>query len=203
VCIHANRLPNQTHWARGLKAAFILNGYQCEVTDDPVKESDIHVVLGPHFAKRYHLNHRTILLDRCYYRGDPEHVSLGWLNPDGGRTFHKGEGRTPPKQKPIKTGDKTLFLADWRGPVEAADTVRYHPAQHKATETLQDAISRHDIAIGYGTTALVEAALEGLQIVCKDPRHILNQPDWLELLPYADWGYDELPEAVQFLMETQ
>jgi hypothetical protein len=49
----------------------------------------------------------------------------------------------------------------------------------------------------------VEAALEGLQIVCKDPRHILNQPDWLELLPYADWGYDELPEAVQFLMETQ
>ncbi|WP_372810071.1 hypothetical protein [Litorivivens sp.] len=203
VCIHANRLPHQRHWAGGLKEAFKAHGFECEITEDPQKESDIHVVLGPHFAKQYHLDHKTILLDRCYYRGDPEHISLGWMNPDGSRTFYKGEGREPPTVKPMKTGDRTLFLADWRGPVEEADTVRYHPAEHKATETLQEAISRHDVAIGYGTTALVEAALEGLRIVCKDPRHILNQHDWLNLLPYADWAYEELTEAVAFLMEKQ
>ena len=201
ICIHANpRLPHQRQWAGGLKAAFSINGYESEITDDPQKKADIHVVLGPHYAKRYHLHHRTILLDRCYYRGDPEHVSLGWMNPDGSRTFTKGEGRPPPKVKPQKTGSKTLFLADWRGPKEAADTIRYHPAEHNATESLQEAISRHSVAIGYGTTALVEAALKGLGIVCRDPGHIINQPDWLELLPYADWHYDELPEAIEHLM---
>lgn len=123
------------------------------------------------------------------------------MNPDGSRTFYKGEGRGPPKVKPMKTGSRTLFLADWRGPIEQADTVRYHPAEHKAAETLQEAISRHDVAVGYGTTALVEAALEGLRIVCKDPRHILNQPDWISLIPYADWSYSELNEAVAFLMD--
>lgn len=161
------------------------------------------MVLGPHFAKSYHLNHKTILLDRCYYRGDPEHISLGWMNPDGSRTFHKGAGRNPPVPKPQKTGNRIIFLADWRGPIEEADTVRYHPAEHNATETLQEALSRHDVAVGYGTTALVEAALEGLRIVCRDDKHILQRPDWLELLPYADWGYDELTEAVGHLFRIQ
>lgn len=55
-----------------------------------------------------------------------------------------------------------------------------------------DALRRHGVAIGYQTTALVRAALEGLDTVCLDSRNILAQPDWYELLPYADWEASEI-----------
>lgn len=205
VCIHANpNGPRQQQYAHGLADAFKRHGFAPEVSGDPLKESDIHVVLGPHFAKRHWLNHRTILLDRCYYRGDPDHVSLGWLRPDGGRYWRKGEGRKPPEVKPSKTGNTTIFLCDFGAEVEPADTVRFHPAEPRAGgKTAQgpliDALRAHDIAIGYNTTALVPAALEGLKVVCKGEQNIMYEPNWLELLPYADWGFHELSDAVAHL----
>ena len=36
------------------------------------------------------------------------------------------------------------------------------------------------------------AALEGLEVVCKDDRNIMAEPNWLELLPYADWSHHEI-----------
>lgn len=118
-------------------------------------------------------------------------VSLGWLRPDGGRTFPKGCGRPSPE---IETnhGEGAIFLADYGGPVEAADTVRRHPQEEAPKEPLRAALQRHKVAIGYQTTALVTAALQGLKIVCKDRRNIMSEPDWLELLPYADWRYNEI-----------
>lgn len=160
----------------------------------------MHVVLGPHYAKRYWLGHKAVLMDRCYYRGDPDHVSIGWMRPDGGRWFHKGEGRKSPEVKPLKTGNKTLFLADYNGIIEPADTIRLHPAQKPSQKPLQDDLATHDVAIGYATTTLVTAALEGLQIVCKSDLNILSNPDWLDLLPYADWGYHEMNEAIEHLL---
>jgi hypothetical protein len=38
----------------------------------------------------------------------------------------------------------------------------------------------------------VTAALEGLEVVCKDDRNIMSEPNWLELLPYADWNHQEI-----------
>jgi len=153
----------------------------------------MHVVLGPHFAKREWLDHpRVILLDRSYYRPDPEHVSLGWMRPDGGRDFRTGSGRDAPTIESQPEQGGSIFLADYGGPIEPADTVRRHPAEESSTETLREALRRHRIAIGYQTTALVTAALAGLEIICRDPRNILWQANWLELLPYADWQWSEI-----------
>lgn len=114
------------------------------------------------------------------------------MTPDGGRDFTAGAGRTPPPVKDPKGPGPSIFLADYNGPIEPADTVRLHPAAQKYDESLSDALSRHNVAIGYTTTALVDAALEGLRIVCKDHRHILARPDWLDVLPWADWSENEI-----------
>jgi hypothetical protein len=163
-------------------------------------QADVHIVSGPHYAKNVWQGHpRTVLLDRAYYHEERsgrwasmDWVSLGWLRPDGGRSFRKGCGRTPPtiEERPASGG--TIFLADYGGPVEAADTVRRHPAEQQSTESLRAALRRHRTAIGYQTTALVTAALAGLEVVCKDARNILARCDWLELLPYADWHWTEI-----------
>lgn len=122
-----------------------------------------------------------------------DYVSLGWLRSDGGRDFKKGVGRLPPERKPTKEGNRSIFLADYDGPIERADTVRLHPARAGSQHlSLLDDLRRHDIAIGYTTTALVKAALEGLRVVCKDNRNIMAETNWYELLPYADWRYDEI-----------
>lgn len=119
-------------------------------------------------------------------------VSLGWMNPDGGRTYKVGTGRAPPERKPLKTEGGTIFLADWHGKVEQADTIRLHPDDARHDEPLLDVLARHRHAIGYQTTALVTAALEGLTFECMDHRNILANDNWLDLLPYADWRFDEI-----------
>lgn len=79
------------------------------------------------------------------------------------------------------------------GPVdEDANTIRRHPREVVPGETLEQALNRHDIAIGYRTTALVTAALMGLRIECRDDRSILARPDWVNLLPWADWHHSEI-----------
>jgi hypothetical protein len=119
-------------------------------------------------------------------------VSLGWLRADGGRRFKAGLGRAVPviEERPAQGG--TIFLADYGGPIEEADTVRRHPDDVKSDEPLRDALRRHRRAIGYTTTALVQAALAGLEIICRDERSIMWEPDWRELLPYADWHASEI-----------
>lgn len=124
-------------------------------------------------------------------KSDP-YVSLGWMNKKGGRDFFLGRGKQPVKTEPIKTGNRTIFLADYNGKIEQADTIRYHPAQKEEPEPIRIALKKHDIAIGYKTTALITAAIEGLRIVCRDEDHILNNPNWRELLPYVDWHYSEI-----------
>jgi hypothetical protein len=194
IAIHANPAqPHQRRYAEHLRQGFLKHGLSAEITPSQTQPADVHVVLGPHYAKREWIGHgRTVLLDRAYYRPDPEHVSLGWLREDGGRRFSAGSGRNPPAIEPDRSETGTIFLADYDGPVEKADTVRHHPANEPARENLRDALRRHRVAIGYQTSALVTAALMGLEIVCKDPRNILWEPDWLELLPYADWHWSEI-----------
>ena len=169
------------------------------ITDDINLSADIHIVSGPHYAKQRWIGHpRVLLLDRAYL---PEHqvkskwvsedwVSLGWMTENGGRIFKSGIGRPPVIPKDRRTGSGTIFLADYAGPVEQADTVRLHPSRESNPESLLDALSRHSRAIGYSTTALVTAYLEGLEVISRDPEHILNQGP--ELLPYADWHYSEI-----------
>ena len=118
---------------------------------------------------------------------------------DGGRVFNCGIGREPPNRKDRESEIGTIFLADYAGPIESADTVRLHPSRKSDPEPLLDALHRHARAIGYSTTALVTAAIEGLEITCKDPRNIMYEPNWLELLPYADWHYSEIDKLCEHL----
>ena len=202
IKIHLN--PNQPHQREHgiwLSSGFKRHGLNCTVTSDINSEADVHIVSGPHYAKaRWQGHPRTIWLDKRLYKeaskpkgmdSDPC-VSLGWLNQIGGRDFVKGFGKDQPIRKPQKTGSRTIFLADYRGKIEQADTIRRHYLEENHTETLEEALSRHDIATGYCTTALVKAGLEGLRVICKDERSIMHQDNWLDLLPYADWTYQEI-----------
>jgi len=131
-------------------------------------------------------------------------VSIGWLRPDGGRRFRVGSGRAVPVIESRPDTGGTIFLADYGGPIEQADTVRRHPAEEASGETLHAALRRHRTAIGYGTTALVSAALAGLEVICKDARNIVSELNWLELLPYADWHWSEIEngDALEHLWKS-
>lgn len=189
------------------------HGLNLDITTDPHKEGDVHIVSGPHYAKRYWLDHpKTLLIDRAYHPNkqiksgqwvSEDYVSVGWMNKDGGRDFRKTESRGSYSIQ-HQAGDKgTIFLKDYGGPEAMADTVRLHPAEKQYPESLEDALKRHKTAIGFRTTALVKAGLMGLDIVCLDKQNIMAQPDWLELLPSADWHYSEIQsgEAWEFLCQ--
>jgi hypothetical protein len=213
VTIHINpKQPHQQEHGQWFLKGFKRLGIKAEVTTSISRESDVHIVSGPHFAKDRWLGHpRTILLDRAYYRDGSKpsgmasmpDISLGWMREDGGRIFELGSGRNPPTPKDRPSYGGTIFLADYGGPIERADTIRYHPADKRPGNTLSEALRGHRTAIGYQTTALVTAALEGLEIVCKDKRNIMFEKNWLQLLPYADWHYSEIEsgEALDFLWQ--
>lgn len=121
------------------------------------------------------------------------------MNADGGRDFVAGEGRAGPIPESAREGNRSIFLADYDGPLDdEADTVRHHPSREKPSEPLQAALYRHDVAIGYRTTALVTAALMGLRVVCRDEQNIMARPDWLHLLPWADWHGTEISSGLSW-----
>lgn len=194
VKIHCNpALSHQLDHGKAFIAGFRRHGIAASITHDPAESADVHIVSGPYFAKSKWLGHpNTILIDRCYYKGDPEHVSIGWMNAQGGRDFVAGAGREPPEIKANATGHKSIFLADYDGNIEYADTIRHHPAKAASNTGLIEALRQHRVAIGYNTTALVTAALEGLDIICKSDTNIMSRDNWLDLLPYADWSLAEV-----------
>lgn len=179
-----------------MAAGFQAHGLKGRVTADRAAGGDVHVVLGPHYARDWWIGqHPNVLyLDRCYYRGDPAHVSLGWLRPDGGREWQVGTGREPPPVPPPPPGRGRVFLADFAGPQQIvdADYCRTHPARQAPAQPLEAVLARYHTAIGYRTSALVTAALAGLVVECRWPPHLVNRPDWREVLPYADWSREEI-----------
>jgi len=193
ITIHRNfTQPHQVKLSQLLKQGFRKHGIDAALTSCVTQKSDIHIILGPHYAKQHWLKHeRVILLDRCYYNSSHNHVSVGWMNNIGGRDFKLGSGKDKLKTlEPI--GNKSLFLADYNGVVENADIVRLHPENCRYETSLQDSINECNRATGYETTSLVQAALCGLEINCKGNTSILKKDNWLELLPYANWSYDEI-----------
>lgn len=180
------------HFARGLRT----HGHQVLITEEIARQADVNVVIGPHYAKDYHLNSdRVILIDRAYYQKDPDYVSVGWMNKNGGRDFLQGTGRKPPEVIHDHSDSGTIFLTDYNGITEPADHTRYHPVNMKAALPLKDDLRRFKTAIGYRTTALVTAALMGLEVVCRDKENIVYQDNWLDLLPYADWHHLEIEKG--------
>lgn len=114
------------------------------------------------------------------------------MNSDGGRTFKTGSGRKQPERKSKENNGRSIFLADYGCTPEPADAIRFHPADRASESPLLEVLRSYGIAIGYQTSALVTAGLEGLEVICKDETNIMSEPNWLELLPYADWHLNEI-----------
>lgn len=176
-------------------------------------DADYHIISGPNFAYQEWLGKPNVLMiDRALWHPEKsgkwqsmDWISIGWLQPDGTRIFAKGDGRSGPEVATRKIGNGTIYLKDYNDHrEEEADTVRYHPAERNSTETLDQALDKHGIAIGYKTSALVTAALRGLKVICKDKRNIMSDPNWLEILPYTDWHYSEIQsgEALKCLWSS-
>ncbi len=208
--IHIN--PTQKHQrehGEWFAAGFKRLGIKYKVSPVIHEEADFHIISGPHYAYQFWKGRNNVLMiDRAYCHPEKsgqwasmDYISLGWLNPDGSRTFYPGEGRTLP-ELPQSTGTKTIFLADYGGPTEPADIVRLHPDQINnagrfsyqinAGPTLEADLMQCRKAIGYRTSALITAARMGLEIVCRDSTHILARDNWRKLLPYTDWRYNEI-----------
>lgn len=201
IAIHSNpAMPHQQAYAHYFRQGFIKHGITAEVTASPTQGADIHVVLGPHYAKDQWIGHpRVILLDRAYYHDEKvshvrsmDWVSIGWMRADGGRHYFERDSRDKPIIENHPQGQGTIFLRDHGGPMGRADTIRFHPAERPSTESLQQALLRHRIAIGHQTSALVKAGLMGLTIDCRDKRNIMFEKNWLQLLPWAEWNYQDI-----------
>ena len=158
-----------------------------DVTPDPYKPADVHVVSGPWFALRYWREHKHVLvLDRSWW-GDPGSVSLGWLNVDGTRRFARGDApRFKPEMLPWKTHrreDSCLILCDYGQDVSEIEyyakkrftTVRkrLHPADNDDRHVirLEADLMLSDCAIGTSGTSLFDAIALGVPSICLDPKN--------------------------------
>jgi hypothetical protein len=215
--IHYNpHLAHQRDHARAFE--------QCGFTATTSKttEADVHVVSGPYYALRQWARHPSLLMiDRAWW-GDPDCVSIGWLNKDGTRTFATGdEPRAHPKPLPWKKRENTaIVLADYGQKTtqimrEAAQRYAYirerrHPAEVRDQASLTSGLCLSDVAIGTSGTALFEAVMLGLPSVCLDPDNPvaevcsasidapLRRPDrseWLHKLSYAQFSLDEIADG--------
>jgi len=197
---HAN-LEHQVELAAALRAGFKLHGIDAVITGQN-GDADIHVCMGPWFALERWRHHNTLYIDRAYWR-DPECVSVHWLKNGEKRRDPYREVRPHPDLKPMKRGDRKIYLCDYGdkwGSIVADDmTARYHPAQSTPEESLEDALNRHEIAIGRRTTALVDAAIGGLRVRTDDPyspiyslAHGASRDEWIRQLAWHNWSLREI-----------
>jgi len=218
IVAHFNSLPHQVEHGQALTYGFKRHGIDLDVTSDICKPADIHIVSGPWYALPRWKGHPNILwLDRCFYGDSHDFVSLGWLLPDGSRNFCNasktvGKGLLP-ELKPHKKRKRCAVVfgdygADPRDMLAAArrkyDSVWYRPHPQDTRPApcfpirgeLSDIWQIADVAIGHGSTVLVEAQIEGLFVESTDPRHVTHYLDdrqsWIKRLSWAQWSLDEL-----------
>ena len=222
MLIHANpALEQQTRYGRYLLAGFQRHNLNAELTSDPHTSADIHVILGPYFAKQPWIGHpRTILLERAWW-GDPDWVRLSWMGPAGEDTITDGHpsDRYKPVLKPWRPlGERCLLLLDYgmsekikEFEYRKAMTVRYHPVERPSPRTLEQELAEHDCVFGYKTTALVTTAIEGVQFFCLDPTNAAypvshTDPDdtayppdrtqWINNLSYHQYSGAEIEQGI-------
>ena len=218
--IHTNpNLKHQIEFAEYLSHGLRKHNVTPTITSDRNAQGDIHIVLGPHYAKQECLNHRTILLDRGFWGNPAVDVSLAWMTKNGGRVMVEGADHRPkPELQPWIYGDKVIELVDFGKQPTTGHAYRLHPTTSKPTETLLTALDYHDIAVGGVGTAMVTAAIYGLPVVCLDNRSVClpisskstNPIDiirpcreqWLNNLSCMNWSGSEIEsgEAFEYLL---
>lgn len=174
LCHYNPNMAHQVRWAKAFSDA------GCAITPHCGGEADIHIVQGPWFALKTWANHpRVLWLDRAFW-GDPDVVTLGWKRGDT-RVFAWGPAvRDKPAMLPWKTReDSALILADYNQDVSdlAAQArqrfgyvyTRFHPATKAPCHSLQADLMMADVCVGHSSTALVEAIVLGVPVICTDP----------------------------------
>ena len=224
VVIHTNMgLANQRESAQWVQTGFLAHGIDAEITADKHKEADVHVIQGPHYCFNEWLersaDYRVLFLNRTFYGHPRFDLSLGWLRPDGSRDF-KIHGVTAPKGtlpvlKPKKDRRRcAVIFGDYGSSAlqmvtkarQEYDSVffRPHPAQSQEDTpvmTLKGDLTAvweiADVAIGGTSTALVEAAINGLHVESTDPLHVCqsingDRQAWLTKLSWCQWSSSEI-----------
>lgn len=191
--IHVNpAMPHQVEYGAALVAGFKRHGVTANVTHSPKAGGDIHICIGPHFAKY----DRCILLDRAYW-GDPLYVSVHLVK-NGKRVYTQNpEPRAHPPLMPMKQGNRTIYLCDYgEKPPTHYDTIRRHPAEQRPVESLEAALLRHDRAVGQRSTALVTAAFMGLAVETTNTQSpaygITDRERWANNLAWHNWSKVEI-----------
>lgn len=218
VSIHINpAMAHQVEFANYFENGFRRLGIEAKTTAARTDDAEIHVVIGPHYAKEANTGKDVWYVDRCYWGNHREVVSLSRLDMAGGKILPEpGHGMRPaPQLQPWKTGKRALYLHDWAN-VDARDVAyaskyyqieqRQHPADNPQQGSLEDALARNDLAIGKTSTALVAAAIAGLPVITRDlaspvyeiASHTVgatvrpNREAWLRRLSWANWGKHEI-----------
>jgi len=219
VVIHCNMsLDNQTESAAWLREGFQAHGIDAEITGDRLKGGDVHIVQGPWYAYNDWLGkERVLFLNRCFFGHPRWDVSIGWLKADGTRDFRnadktQGKGTLPELHKKKSKQRAVVVFGDYgRDPKQEMsyarrtyDSVFYraHPASNGRTPYLTlggelDSVWQiADCAVGYKTTALIDAEIHGLHVHSTDPGHVVHhdgdRQQWLNRLSWANWNHEEI-----------
>ena len=221
ILFHYN--PKLNHQVRH---ALAMSDAGVQITPSPDGEADIHIISGPHFALDRWRNHpRVIMIDRAYW-GDPEYIRMGWLQKDGSLKYARGTSkRDRPACLPWKTREQScLILADYgqecNGIVaQAYDRfghvrVRRHPAEGTPSPnvSLESELMLTDVVVGHSSTALVEAIVLGVPVICTDPRNVVapvsvtggelyrgDREAWLHEISWHQFNHDEFGMALRVL----
>lgn len=209
--IHCNPvMRHQVELAEVLHDGLARHDIAAAITSDKMREADVHVVMGPHYALKPWRDHpRVLYVDRAYW-GDPVCVSIHWLK-DGEKHYtRRGHYRQHPQTKPYKRGERVLVLEDFNvlPEYEGPATVRPHPARRDPGRPLREDLDCHDIAVGCRTTALVDAAIHGLKVITADPYspvwpitgsvNIVEREIWLQDLAWHNWSRTEIKNGEPF-----
>lgn len=218
IAVHVNPgLNHQVEAARSLKAGFKRHGIEAKITSLRSIEADINVCMGPWYALNQNIGNRVFYLDRALW-GDPECVSLQWLDSEGNKVYQWGrsEKRLHPELKPHKGNESAVVLCDYGMdggresclalPHFESVSVRRHPSEEPEGESLEDCLQAHDAAIGRHSTAMVQAAIEGLAVICRVPHSPVtpiasrcvqeikrpSREQWINDLAFHNWNMREI-----------
>ena len=216
--IHYNpRLQHQVDHAQ----AFLASGFTA--TPHVQVDADVHVVSGPWYALDQWKHHpRTLKIDRAWW-GDPDNISIGWLNPDGTRRFASGSAPRPkPRYEPWGTREcSCLILADYGQDVGSIEyeaskrfitiEVRQHPADTKEKQVdLKSNIRLRDVIICSKGTAGFEAIMMGKPVICLSEQNELmpvcagsmdaelyrgDRDQWLHDMSYKQFSLSEIADG--------
>ena len=195
-------LSHQLDHARAWRAGLKRHGVDLVVTHDRDYRADLLILSGPNYAPARKHGDNVLYIDRAYW-GDPDSVSIHWLN-NGEKVYTGCTAHRPhPALMPYRTDTRRIFLADYGcKPFGRYDAVRMHPADGGAG-SLQEALQGYGVAVGRRTTALVDAAIAGLVVDTDDENSPVwpirglkgNRGDWITCLAWHNWSLTEIEEG--------